>query len=147
VNAEEMAKCEALVEAIRIHGLRNMETQLGAHTYTYEMMPKFRCVLGTDQYDCMQKIFTNEADLIELGTGLSYTAGEYYNMIPLVAEKYVLGQLHSMFNQSVRILKMVLINQPYVPPCTCVVCVCMCTGLFITVNITVTLHRLQITEI
>ena len=86
-----MAKCEALIEAIRIHGLRNMETQIGAHTYTYDEMPKLRCVLATDQYDCMQKIFANEADLIELGTGLSYTAGEYYNMIPLVAEKYVLG--------------------------------------------------------
>lgn len=91
MNAEEMAKCEALIHAIWLHGSRNLETQIGAHTYTYAKMPKLECVLGTDQYDCMQKIFTNEADLIELGTGLSYTAGEYYNMIPLVAEKYILG--------------------------------------------------------
>jgi len=72
------------------------ETLIGAQTYTYEMMPTLQCVLGTDQYDCMQKIFQDEADLIELGTGLSYTAGEYYNMIPLVAEKYVAGQLYAV---------------------------------------------------
>lgn len=91
VNENELAKCEALIEALKVYGVRNLETQIGAHTYTYEKMPKLKCVLGTDQYDCMLKIFTNKADLIELGTGLSYTAGEYYNMIPLVAEKYIPG--------------------------------------------------------
>ena len=95
MNDAEMAKCEALVAATRIHGERNMETLVGPYTYTYETMPKLKCVRGTDQYNCMDLIYNNEADLIELGTGLSYTAGEYYNMIPLVAEKYMPGQLHS----------------------------------------------------
>lgn len=91
VNEKEMAKCEALVEATKEHSRRGLETLIGAWTFTYDAMPTLKCVMGTDQYDCMSKIFTNEADLIELGTGLSYTAGEYYNMIPLVAEKYVAG--------------------------------------------------------
>jgi melanoma-associated antigen p97 len=39
----------------------------------------------------MQMIFYDQADLMQLETGLSYTAGEYYNMMPLVAEKYVSG--------------------------------------------------------
>jgi len=93
VNDNEMAKCEALIKATEEHGRRNLETLIGPRMYTYKMMPQLECVLGTDQYDCMNKIFRDEADLIELGTGLSYTAGEYYNMIPLVAEKYILGQL------------------------------------------------------
>jgi len=96
VNEKEMAKCEALVEATKEHSRRGLETLIGAWTYTYDAMPTLKCVMGTDQYDCMSKIFTNEADLIELGTGLSYTAGEYYNMIPLVAEKYVAGSWHSV---------------------------------------------------
>jgi len=91
VNLAELAKCEDLAEAIEMHVQRNMETLIGANTYTYDMMPKLKCVLATDQYDCMRKIYVNEADLIELGTGLSYTAGEYYNMIPLVVEKYIPG--------------------------------------------------------
>ena len=95
VNEVEMAKCKALADAIKIHGQRNLETQIGARTYTYAMMPELKCVLATDQYNCMDKIYKNEADLIELGTGLSYTAGEYYNMIPLVAEKYMAGELHA----------------------------------------------------
>jgi len=86
-----MTKCEALVEATEEHGRRTLETLIGSRTYTYKVMPKLQCVLGTDQYNCMDKIFNDEADLIELGTGLSYTAGEYYNMIPVVAEKYVPG--------------------------------------------------------
>jgi len=91
VNENEMAKCNALIEATEEHGERNLQTLIGPRMYTYEMMPKLQCVLGSDQYDCMGKIFRDEADLIELGTGLSYTAGEYYNMIPLVAEKYIPG--------------------------------------------------------
>jgi len=91
VNDAELAKCEALVEAIQIYGQRRKQTLIGSRMYNYTMMPRFRCVLGTDQYDCMKRIFMNEADLIELGTGLSYTAGEYYNMLPLVAEKYMAG--------------------------------------------------------
>jgi len=93
VTENELAKCEALIEAMEMHDLRGLQTQIGAQQYTYEVMPELKCVLGTDQYDCMLKIFMNEADMIELGTGLSYTAGEYYNMIPLVAEKYIAGQL------------------------------------------------------
>jgi len=89
-----VAKCEALIEATLTHSLNGRETQIGPNTYTYEDMPTLECVLGTDQYDCMSKIFNNEADLIELGTGLSYTAGQYYNMIPLVAEKYMPGYCH-----------------------------------------------------
>ena len=96
MNEQEMAKCEALIRATERHGEENLETLVGAYPYTYEQMPKLECVLATDQYDCMDKIFKNEADLIELGTGLSYTAGEYYNMIPLVVEKYMAGECLSV---------------------------------------------------
>ena len=91
VNENELAKCEALVEATKEHSRRDLETLVEAYTHRYDEMPELQCVLATDQYDCMGKIFNDEADLIELGTGLSYTAGEYYNMIPLVVEKYVPG--------------------------------------------------------
>lgn len=67
-------------------------TTVGAYSYKYTDLPNLQCVQGSDQYDCMQKIFNNEADLIQLETGLSYTAGQYYNMMPLVAEKYQPGK-------------------------------------------------------
>ena len=116
VNEKELAKCEALIEATEKYGERDLKTQIGPDEYTYEMMPQLKCVLGTDQYDCMDKIFRDEADLIELGTGLSYTAGEYYNMIPLVAEKYIPGQLH-WWRLGVTVASFVLlVRLPYIGP-------------------------------
>ena len=41
-----------------------------------------------DEFGCMEKISVNEADLIQLDPGMGYTAGEYYTMLPLVAEQY-----------------------------------------------------------
>ena len=91
VNDAELKKCQELAEATRTHAVTGRNTTLGAYTYQYTDMPTLSCVKADDQYECMQMIFNADADLIQLETGLSYTAGEYYNMMPLVAEKYVAG--------------------------------------------------------
>ena len=36
----------------------------------------------------MEKISDNEADLMTLDPGMGYTAGQYFTMMPLMAEKY-----------------------------------------------------------
>lgn len=40
----------------------------------------------------MEMISTNEADLMQLDPGMGYTAGEYFTMVPLAAEKYDTGK-------------------------------------------------------
>jgi melanoma-associated antigen p97 len=92
INDLEFKKCTALTGAITRHIVEGRSTMVGAFSYKYNDLPNLQCVQGSDQYDCMQKIFNNEADLIQLETGLSYTAGQYYNMMPLVAEKYQPGK-------------------------------------------------------
>jgi melanoma-associated antigen p97 len=91
INELELKKCTDLTNAITLHILGGRNTTVGTDAYKYTDLPNLQCVQGADQYDCMQKIFNNEADLIQLETGLSYTAGQYYNMMPLVAEKYQPG--------------------------------------------------------
>lgn len=51
------------------------------------------CVQGNSHFDCMQRISNNGADLIQLDAGLGYTAGEYFTMVPIMAEKYTPGQI------------------------------------------------------
>jgi len=93
VNELEHQKCTDLTNAITQHILSGRNTTVGAYSYKYTDLPNLQCVQGLNQYDCMIKIFNDEADLIQLETGLSYTAGQYYNMMPLVAEKYQPGSL------------------------------------------------------
>jgi hypothetical protein len=58
----------------------------------YDELPLLTCIQAIDRFDCMQRIGNNEADLVQLEPGIGYTAGEYYNMLPIMAEKYVAGQ-------------------------------------------------------
>ncbi len=50
----------------------------------------------------MEMISKNEADLMQLDPGMGYTAGEYFTMMPLVAEKYDTGKLHVMTKASTK---------------------------------------------
>ena len=47
---------------------------------------------GKDQFDCMQLIADKKADLIQLDPGMGYTGGQYYNLMPIMAEKYTTGK-------------------------------------------------------
>lgn len=49
------------------------------------------CHQGIDQFDCMEGITRDDADLMQLEPGMGYTGGEFYNMMPLMAEKYISG--------------------------------------------------------
>lgn len=54
----------------------------------YNELPILICIRAIDRFDCMQRIANNDADLVQLEPGIGYTAGEYYNMLPIMAEKY-----------------------------------------------------------
>ena len=90
VNKEEEKKCSDLVAAIA--------KRIAAHrpyppwSYEYDKLPEFKCVRGSDHFDCMEIIARDEADLIQLEPGMGYTGGEFYNMMPLLAEKYLNGR-------------------------------------------------------
>jgi melanoma-associated antigen p97 len=58
----------------------------------YDQLPTLLCIEGGDEFDCMYRISENQADLLTLDPGLAYTAGEYYTMMPLMAERYALGK-------------------------------------------------------
>ncbi|CAH1789988.1 unnamed protein product [Owenia fusiformis] len=70
-NAEEQ-KCVAMKNAFSAKG----------------WSPNLQCVLADDKYDCMRRIEANEADLMTLGDTQVYSAGRYFNMVPVMAEKY-----------------------------------------------------------
>ncbi|KAK2174910.1 hypothetical protein NP493_768g01007 [Ridgeia piscesae] len=57
----------------------------------YSELPTFTCMKGKDQFDCMQLIADKKADLIQLDPGMGYTGGQYYNLMPIMAEKYTTG--------------------------------------------------------
>ena len=90
VSDEEQAKCNDLVAAIA------ERVRLGRPypdwSYEYDALPQFQCVRGYDQFDCMEIIARDDADLIQLEPGMGYTGGEFYNMMPLMAEKYIQGK-------------------------------------------------------
>jgi hypothetical protein len=52
------------------------------------------CVLGADKYDCFRKIFEDKADLMTADAGEVYTAGKFYNLIPLATESYTSAAAH-----------------------------------------------------
>ena len=46
------------------------------------------CVLSTGKYDCFKKIHEDKADLMTADAGEVYTAGKYYNLLPISTEIY-----------------------------------------------------------
>ena len=46
------------------------------------------CVLASDKFDCFKQIFEDKADLMSADAGEVYTAGKYYNLMPISTELY-----------------------------------------------------------
>ena len=79
LNEAEFAKCE--------------EWRLAAnHTATEADTPlasvQLECVRATDKFDCYKRIFSDQADLMSADAGEVYTAGKFYNLMPLANEVY-----------------------------------------------------------
>jgi len=89
INDSEFKKCQDLIAAINERKRRNQPYPPGQPTY--DQLPLLKCVQGVDFFDCMTQIAGNTADLIDLEPGMAYTAGEYYTLMPLMAEKYTSG--------------------------------------------------------
>ena len=94
VNHEEMLKCLDLQKAIQTRIEQSETTPFNHPSYMgleWPDFPPFLCIEGRTQFDCMEHISKGNADLMQLETALSYTAGQYFTMMPLMAEKYQNG--------------------------------------------------------
>ena len=89
INEPEYRKCQDLMMAIQERQQLDDKNQVKS---PYKSLPELKCVQGSDQFDCMQKISENQADLIALDPGMGYTAGEFFTLLPIIAEKYDPGQ-------------------------------------------------------
>ena len=65
------------------------------------------CVKATDKFDCYKKIFEDKADLMSADAGEIYTAGKYYNLLPISSELYSTGNSQTVFSEyySVAVVK------------------------------------------
>jgi len=73
VNEREYLKCGAWSNALLTANLTRSS---------------LACVAGLDKFDCYRKIFNDEADLMTADSGEIYTAGRYYNLVPIANELY-----------------------------------------------------------
>ena len=53
----------------------------------------------------MQMISENKADMMQLDPGMGYTAGQYFTMMPLVAEKYDMRKFKEMEDDAINSLR------------------------------------------
>jgi len=88
VNADELEKCGYLKNAMDERHKLHPTYPTGFKSYLE--LPELICKSGRDRFACMEMIYDNEADLVQLDPGMSYTAGQYFTMMPLMAEKYSL---------------------------------------------------------
>ena len=42
--------------------------------------------------DCLMMINSNQADMLTLDSGMGYMAGEFFTMMPIMAERYSSGE-------------------------------------------------------
>jgi melanoma-associated antigen p97 len=77
LNQAEYVKCQDWSLAANVTGHKALNSSV-----------VLECVLGTDKYDCFRKIFEDKADLMTADAGEVYTAGKFYNLIPIATESY-----------------------------------------------------------
>ena len=93
VSDQEAAKCNALLNAI--NSLIN----------SYRQLPELKCVRGNDRFACMDMIDADNADLMSLDPGMGYTAGDYFTMMPLMAEMYApLGKFCKVYKIWIKLI-------------------------------------------
>lgn len=74
LNDAEFIKCEAW--------------RIASNRTDTESNVMLECVRGTDKFDCFKKIFNDQADLMSADAGEVYTAGKFYNLLPISNEMY-----------------------------------------------------------
>lgn len=93
LNEAEYAKCKDWTTALN-------KTQTNSSVI-------LECILAEDKYDCFKKIFEDKADLMAADAGEVYTAGKYYNLLPISAEIYNGGPSQPSYSEhySVAVVK------------------------------------------
>ena len=79
-NLQEQSKCEWLQAQV---AAKNYPTSV-----TTRAINAVTCVLGVDNYDCLEKIEANEADIINLDAGTAYYASINFVSRFLSSERY-----------------------------------------------------------
>ena len=60
---------------------------------------------GNDRFACMDMIDADNADLMSLDPGMGYTAGDYFTMMPLMAEMYTpLGKFCKVYKIWIKLI-------------------------------------------
>jgi melanoma-associated antigen p97 len=77
-------------EEIKCNQLRlELDKAKTANTTLRTLLPEtFQCIRTFDVFTCMAMIERDEADLINLDSGLAYFSGRVHNMMPIMAEDY-----------------------------------------------------------
>uniref|UniRef100_A0A2C9KWP0 Transferrin-like domain-containing protein n=1 Tax=Biomphalaria glabrata TaxID=6526 RepID=A0A2C9KWP0_BIOGL len=66
-----------------------LQKAVEANTTLATVLPAdFQCIVADDVFSCLELIESDQADLINLDSGLGYFAGRQHNMMPIMAEKY-----------------------------------------------------------
>lgn len=92
LNEAEFVKCEAW--------------RLASNQTDTKSNVLLECVRGSDKFDCFKKIFNDQADLMSADAGEVYTAGKFYNLMPLTNEVYASPTGETYENQySVAVVK------------------------------------------
>lgn len=79
-SLKEQSKCEWLRDEVK---LKNYPT-----TVTTRAINAVTCVQGLDNYDCLERIEANEADIVNLDAGTAYYASINFVSRFLSAERY-----------------------------------------------------------
>ncbi|KAH9500929.1 hypothetical protein Btru_069228 [Bulinus truncatus] len=80
-SKDEEAKCNQLASELQkaVTANKSLESVIPAD---------FQCVDAPDLFACMEMIDDDQADLVNLDSGLAYFAGRKHNLMPIMAEKY-----------------------------------------------------------
>ena len=73
---DEIAKCT------------DLKTNVTAKNYPAEIINAVNCIVGRDNYECLEKIESDEADLVSLDAGTAYYASINFVSALLAAERY-----------------------------------------------------------
>ena len=95
-NLQEQSKCEWLQAQV---AAKNYPTSV-----TTRAINAVTCVLGVDNYDCLEKIEANEADIINLDAGTAYYASINFVSRFLSSERYP-GNGESTYIFSTRLVR------------------------------------------
>ncbi|VEL36795.1 unnamed protein product [Protopolystoma xenopodis] len=78
IDQWEMEKCQKMANAFGAKGIQ----------------PDLKCIQSQSTTDCMRLIHSGYVDMVSVDAGDLYTAGKFYDLVPIVAETYGIGPFY-----------------------------------------------------